>query len=79
MKTGLKGHANEADFPRILHKLVRHRSLTLHFEPFRFWLRIRGDICKQLPDSLDRGVAQSLTPQVGESAIECLKENSPHR
>ncbi len=37
-------HGNEVDFPRFLHKSVQHRSLTLHFEPFRFWLRIRGDI-----------------------------------
>jgi hypothetical protein len=43
----LKGHGNEADFLGFLHKSVRHRSLTLHFEPFQFWLRIRsirGDI-----------------------------------
>ncbi len=54
----LKGHGNEADFLRFLHKSVRHRSLTLHFEPFRFLLRIRGDICyrKTLPDSPSRGV-----------------------
>jgi hypothetical protein len=39
-----KGHSNEADFPRFLHKSVQHWSLTLHFEPFRFW--IRGDIRK---------------------------------
>ncbi len=54
----LKGHGNEADFLGALHKSVRHRSLTLHFEPFRFWLRIRGDIRnqKRLPDSPSRGV-----------------------
>ncbi len=40
----LKGHGNEAEFLGFLQKSVRHRSLTLHFEPFRFWLRIRGDI-----------------------------------
>jgi hypothetical protein len=40
----LKGHGNEADFLGFLQKLVPHRSLTLPFEPFRFWLRIRGDI-----------------------------------
>ena len=40
----LKGHGNEADFLGFLHKSVRHRSFTVHFEPFRFWLRIRGDI-----------------------------------
>ncbi len=40
----LKGHGNEADFLGFLQKLVPHRSLTLSFEPFRFWLRIRRDI-----------------------------------
>jgi hypothetical protein len=30
-----------------LHKLDHHRSLTLPFEPFRFWLRIPGDICNR--------------------------------
>ncbi len=49
----LKGHGNEVDFLGFLQKLVSHRSLTLPFEPFCFWLRIRGDIRnqKQLPDS----------------------------
>jgi hypothetical protein len=40
----LKGHGNEADFLGFLQKLGHHRSLTLPFEPFRFWLRIRRDI-----------------------------------
>jgi hypothetical protein len=40
----LKGHGNEADFLGFLHKSVLHGSLTLHFEPFRFWLRIPRDI-----------------------------------
>jgi hypothetical protein len=40
----LKGHGNEADFLGFLQKLLPHRSYTLPFEPFRFWLRIRGDI-----------------------------------
>jgi len=40
----LKGHGNEADFLGFLQKLGPHRSLTLPFEPFRFWIRIRGDI-----------------------------------
>jgi hypothetical protein len=44
MSSVLKGHGNEADFLGFLHKLDPHRSLTLPFEPFRFWLRIRGDI-----------------------------------
>ncbi len=43
-KNYLKGHGNEADFLGFLQKSVRHRFLTLHFEPFRFGLRIRGDI-----------------------------------
>ncbi len=40
----LKGHGNEADFLGFLQKTVRHRFLTLNFEPFRFGLRVRGDI-----------------------------------
>ncbi len=34
---------------------------------------------KQLPDTASRGVADSLTRRVGESAFECLKENSVSR
>ncbi len=40
----LKGHGNEADFLGFLEKSVRHRFLTLNFEPFRFGLPICGDI-----------------------------------
>jgi hypothetical protein len=61
----LKGHGNEADFLGFLHKKksVRHRSLTLHFEPFRFWLRIRRDIRNR-----------KTTPRLAESGSqqECL-------
>ncbi len=32
----LNGHGNETDFLRFLQKSVRHRSLTLHIEPFDF-------------------------------------------
>jgi hypothetical protein len=64
----LKGHGNEEDFLRFLQKLVPHRSLTLAFELFRFWLRIRGDILNQ-----------KTTRPLGESAFECLKENSESR
>jgi hypothetical protein len=32
----LKGHGNEPVFPMFLHKSVRHGSLTVPFEPFRF-------------------------------------------
>jgi hypothetical protein len=64
----LKGHSNEADFLGFLQKLVPHRSLTLPFEPFRFWLRIRGDIRNR-----------KTTPRLTESAFECLNENSASR
>ncbi len=52
----LKGHGNEADFLGFLQKSVRHRFLTLLFEPFRFGLHIRGDIRNR-----------KTTRQVGES------------
>jgi hypothetical protein len=43
----LKGHGNEADFLGFLQKLVPHESLRQPFEPFRFMLRIHGDIRNQ--------------------------------
>ncbi len=52
----LKGHGNEADFLGFLHKPVWHRFLTLCFEPFRFWLQIRGDIRSQKTNSPSLGV-----------------------
>jgi hypothetical protein len=60
----LKGHGNEPNFPRFLHKSLWPRSLTLHFEPFRFWLRIRGDIH-----------IRKTTPRIGESGSrqDCLE------
>ncbi len=59
----LKGHGNEADFLGFLQNSVRHRFLTLNFEPFRFWLRIRGDIRNR-----------KTTPRLAESGSrqECL-------
>jgi hypothetical protein len=51
----LKGHVNEADFLGFLHKPVWHRSLTLRFKPFQFWLRILGDISNR-----------KMTPRLGE-------------
>jgi hypothetical protein len=84
----LKGHGNEADFLGFLQKLGPHRSLTLPFEPFRFWLRIRGDIhnrqttprltksgSRLLSDSASRGVADSPTRRVGESTTHRLAES----
>jgi hypothetical protein len=55
-KNKFNGHGNEADFLGFLQKSVRHRFLTLHFEPFRFGLRIRGDIRNR-----------KTTPQIAES------------
>ncbi len=69
--TTLKGHGNETDFLGFLQKLVPHRSLTLSFEPFRFWLRIRRNIpyremTRGVADSLTRRVRESMTPRLGE-------------
>jgi hypothetical protein len=60
----LKGHGNEADFLGFLQKLVPHRSLTLPFEPFRFWLRIRGDIRNR-----------KMTPKLGELGSRRLSDS----
>jgi hypothetical protein len=64
----LKLHGNEADFLGFLQKLVPHRSLTLPFEPFRFWLQIRGDIRNR-----------KTTPRLGESATPQLDESGSRR
>ncbi len=73
--TFAEGHGNEADFLGFLQKLVPHRSLTLPFQSFHFWLRICGDIQNRkttpdsaswrLSDSASRGVSDSPTWQVG--------------
>jgi hypothetical protein len=54
----LMGHGNEADFLGFLHKSVRHRSLTLCFEPFDIGFEFPGIfvIEKRLPDSPSRGI-----------------------
>jgi hypothetical protein len=57
----IKGHGNEADFIGFLQKLVPHRSLTPTFKPFRFWLRIHGDIRNR-----------KTTPQLGKSESRLL-------
>jgi hypothetical protein len=80
----LKGHGNEADFLGFLQKLGPHRSLTLPFEPFRYWLRIRGDnrnrktTCR-LGESASRGVADSPTWRVGESTTRRVGESTTRR
>ena len=68
----LKGHGNEPDFLGFLQKLGPHRSLTLPFEPFRFWLRIRGDIRnrKTTPRLGKSGVGDSPTRRVGETSFD---------
>ncbi len=77
-----KGHGNEADFLGFLQKLVPHRSLTLPFEPFRFWLRIRGDIrnrktTPRLGDSVSRGVCSWLFKRkLGESESRRLPDSA---
>jgi hypothetical protein len=60
----LKGHGNEPVFPMFLHKSLWPRSLTLPFKPFRFWLRILGDIH-----------IRKLTPRIveSESRQDCLE------
>ncbi len=63
-----KGHDNEADFVGFLQKLIPHRSLTLPFELFWFWLRIRRDIH-------DR----KKSPRLGESATLRLGESGSRR
>jgi hypothetical protein len=40
----IKGTSQGGGFLGFFHKPVRHRSLTLRFELFQFWLRIRGNI-----------------------------------
>ncbi len=92
IESHLKGHENEPDFPRFLHKSVRHRSLTLHFEPFRLWLRILRDIhirktTPQLNDagsqglsvSTIRGVGDSPTQWYGESMTLCITDTQSRR
>ncbi len=72
----LKGHGNEADFLGFLQKLGPHRSLTLpsSCSAFGFEFAEIFVIEKRLSDSASRGVDDSPTRRVGESAFECLKE-----
>jgi hypothetical protein len=60
----VKKHGNEPNFPRFLHKSLWPWSLILHFKPFQFWLRIRGDIR-----------IRKTTPCIGESGSrqDCLE------
>jgi hypothetical protein len=46
-----KENFHEQFFRCFLHKSVWYRSLTLPFQPFIFWLRIRGDIRNRVGES----------------------------
>jgi hypothetical protein len=56
IKGHIKEHGNEPAFSMFLHKLLWPRSLTLLYKPFRFLLRILGDIH-----------IQKSTPRIGKS------------
>jgi hypothetical protein len=47
-------------------KLVPHESLTLTFGPFRFWLRIRGDIRIRKTAPRYHRYGESQTTLIGE-------------
>ncbi len=71
----VKGTWQWGRFSGVLQKLIPHRSLTLPFELFQFWLQIRGDIHnrkrtprldnRQLSDTASRRVGESLTLWLG--------------
>jgi hypothetical protein len=78
----LKGHGNEADFLGFLQKLVPHESLTLPLVPFRFWLRIRGDIRIRKATPCYHRYGESPTLRIGDTGSrESLSrgvDDSPH-
>ena len=53
------------------HNSGQHRSHTLAFELFRFWLRIRGDIRKRKSTPL---IGESTTPRIGESGSRLFEQ-----
>ncbi len=80
-----KGHGNEADFLGFLQKLVPHESLTLPFGPFRFWLRICGDIRIQKTTPRYHQYGELLTLRISDTGSRRLPvllswgvDNSPH-
>jgi len=77
-----KGHGKEADFLGFLQKLFPHESLTLPFEPFRFLLRIRGDIRIRKTTPRHHRYGESPTPRISDTEsrlLNFLKENSLHQ
>jgi hypothetical protein len=71
----LKGHGNEADFLGFLQKLVPHESLTIPFEPFRFWLRIRRDIHIRKTTPRYHRYGKSPTPHISDSGNRQLPDH----
>ncbi len=69
----LKGHGNEADFLGFLQKLGPHRSLTVPFEPFRFWLWICEDIRNR---KTTPRFSESATLRLGESGSRWLSDSA---
>ncbi len=69
----LKGQGKEADFLGFLHKSVPHESLALPFQPFRFWLRILGDIRNR---KTTPRLAKSPTLRLGESGSRQLSDSA---
>jgi hypothetical protein len=63
----LKGHGNEADFLGFLQKLVPYESLTLPFRPFRFWLRICGNIHVRKTTPRYHSYGESPTLRIGDT------------
>ncbi len=68
----LKGHGNETDFLGFLQKSLPHESLALPFEPFRFWLRIRGDIRIQKMTPRYHRYGESPTPRISDTGSRLL-------
>jgi hypothetical protein len=74
MLAKLKGTWQWGGFSWVFAEIVPHESFTLTFGPFRFWLRIRGDIRirKTTPAITDTG-----SRRLGVSVIQGVA-NSPH-
>ncbi len=78
-------NGNEADFLGFLQKLVPHESLTLPFGQFRFWIRIRGDICTRKTIPRYHRYGESPTLRIGDTGSRRLTvllsrgvDDSPH-
>ncbi len=74
----IKGTWQWGGFSVFLQKLVPHESFTLPFEPFRFWLRICGDIHIRKTTPRYHRYWESPTPHIVESESRLLRV-SPKR